>query len=147
MHYRERLSVPVVWWLLSGLFAMSLLLAIGFYLGPVWGVGAAVASFLVTVAVFLAAAVEIRVTDSALLVGQATIERVYLGNVVALDAADARRRRGPDADARAYLVLRPYISTAVEITVTDDEDPVPYWLVATRRPRALSAALSGAVVT
>lgn len=143
MRYRERLSVPARWWVLSGLFAVSMLAAIGFYLGPVWGVGTALVSLAVTTAVFLAAATEIEVTDQSLSVGRATIERRYVGEVTALDAAAARRRRGPESDARAYLVLRPYITTAVEITVADTEDPVPYWLVASRRPGALATALSG----
>ena len=33
--------------------------------------------------------------------------------------------------------------TAVEITLDDPEDPVPYWLVSTRRPQQLAAALQG----
>lgn len=146
MRYRERLTVPAAWWLLSGLFALSLLLAFGFYLGPVWGVGVGVLSFLVAAAVFVAAAVEIVVTDTALRVGRANVERRYLGEVTALDPAATRRRGGPDADARAYLVLRPYVSTAVEIALLDDDDPAPYWLVASRRPQALAAALGEAVV-
>ncbi len=58
-----------------------------------------------------------------------------------LDAEQTRRRAGVEADARAHLVLRPYVSTAVEITLDDPADPVPYWLVSTRRPEALAAAL------
>lgn len=146
MHYRERLTVPVLWWLLSALFAGCMLLAIGFYLGPVWGAGAALLSVAVTSTLFWAAAVQIQVTDASLLVGRATIEHRYLGEVIALDATEARRRRGPTADARAYLVLRPYITTAVEVAVTDPDDPAPYWLVATRHPHALAAALTEAAV-
>lgn len=146
MHYRERLTVPVAWWVLSALFALSLLLAFGLYLGPVWGVGVGAASLGVAAAIFRAAAVEIGVSDTALLVGRANIDRSYLGTVTALGPAEAKRRRGPDADARAYLVLRPYLNSAVEIEVIDPDDPVPYWLVATRRPKALAAALTGATI-
>jgi hypothetical protein len=96
---------------------------------------------------FLAAAVQIQVTDSRLTVGRAVIEHRYLGAATALDAVRARSRRGPTADARAYLVLRPYIATAVEVAVEDPDDPVPYWLVATRHPEALAAALTEARVS
>jgi Protein of unknown function (DUF3093) len=41
-------------------------------------------------------------------------------------------------------VLRPYIATAVEITLNDPDDPVPYWLVSSRRPRAFAAAVNAA---
>ena len=37
MLFRERLSVPIMWWVLAGLLALSVLLAVGAYLGPVWG--------------------------------------------------------------------------------------------------------------
>jgi hypothetical protein len=59
-----------------------------------------------------------------------------------LDAAATERRAGVEADARAHLVLKPYIATAVELTLDDPEDPVPYWLVSTRRPAQLAEALS-----
>ena len=147
VRYRERLTVPIVWWVLSGLFALSLLLAFGLYLGPVWGIAALLVSFGATAAVFAAAAIEISVDEQRLRVGRASIEHHYIGDVVALDAAAARRRRGPEADARAFLVLRPYIATAAQVSVTDSDDPAPYWLVATRRPRALVTALTGVVPT
>ena len=58
-----------------------------------------------------------------------------------LDAAGTRARSGVEADARAHLVLRPWVSTTVELTLADPADPVPYWLVSTRRPGALASAL------
>jgi Protein of unknown function (DUF3093) len=36
------------------------------------------------------------------------------------------------------------VATAVEITLADPADPVPYWLVSTRRPQQLAAALTTA---
>jgi hypothetical protein len=41
-------------------------------------------------------------------------------------------------------VLRPYIKTAVEITLDDPDDPVPYWLVSTRDPHRLATAMQDA---
>jgi hypothetical protein len=48
---------------------------------------------------------------------------------------------GPEADARAYLLLRPYLKRAVKVEITDPADPAPYWLVGTRRPDQLASAL------
>ena len=59
-------------------------------------------------------------------------------------AKRTRRRAGVEADARAHLVLRPYVASAVEITLDDPADPVPYWLVSSRRPQELAAALTRA---
>ncbi|MGH3340752.1 MAG: DUF3093 family protein [Propionibacteriaceae bacterium] len=36
------------------------------------------------------------------------------------------------------------MKTAVEITLEDAVDPVPYWLVSTRRPQRLADALQDA---
>src|SRR5918998_3014681 len=144
MRYRERLSVPVLWWLLAAGFALSLLVGIGAYLGPVWGIGAAAASLLIAYGLFVRAAVLIVVDSQAIRIGRAEIEHRYISGARALDAAATRRRSGVEADARAHLVLRPYVATAVEITLDDPADPVPYWLVSTRRPEALAAALTAA---
>lgn len=145
MRYRERLTVPGLWWVLGALFALSLAAALGFYLGPWWALGTGLAATAAVVTTFWMAAVPITVGDEAVRVGRAWIDIGYLSGARALDAAETRRRAGPDADARAYLVLRPYVPTAVEITLDDPDDPVPYWLVSSRRPRALAQALNQAI--
>ncbi len=144
MPYRERLTVPVVWWLLAAGLAVSMLLAFGFYLGPVWGVAVAAICILVTAAVFRASAVAIVVEPSRLRVGRAVIEHEYVAGCRALDHDQTARRSGPEADARAHLVLRPYVASAVELTLDDPADPVPYWLISTRRPVELAEAVERA---
>jgi len=49
-----------------------------------------------------------------------------------------------DADARAFLLLRPYLRRAVMVPVQDPADPTPYWLVSTRQPERLVRALVAA---
>jgi hypothetical protein len=141
MLFRERLAVPIIWWVLAGLFAVSVLLAVGAYLGPAWGIGTSVASMMVAAAVFVSASIVISVDARQLQVGRAIIEHAYIAACRALDAEQTRRRSGVEADVRAHLVLRPYIKKAVEITLHDEDDPVPYWLVSTRHPEQLAAAL------
>ena len=140
MLFRERLTVPVVWWALAALFALSVLLAVGAYLGPIWGVGTSVATMLIAAAIFASASVVIGVDAHEIRVGRASIEHAYIAGCRALDADETSRRAGVEADARAHLVLRPYVKTAVEITLDDEADPVPYWLVSSRRPQQLAAA-------
>ena len=142
MLFRERLTVPVAWWALATLFAISLLAAVGLYLGPVWGLAVFVAALAVAAGLFGSAAVVIEVDARELRVGRAVIERSWIGECRALDAQAAEIRAGVQADARAHLVLRPYVATAVEIALQDPADPVPYWLVSTRHPARLAAALT-----
>jgi hypothetical protein len=144
MLFRERLTVPILWWVLAGLLSLSVLIAVATYLGPTWGAGTAIATFLVAVATFGSASIVISVNNKEIHVGRASIEHAYIAACRALNAEDARRRTGVEADARAHMVLRPYIKTAVEITLEDPVDPVPYWLVSTRHPQRLAAALQDA---
>lgn len=141
--YTERLWVPVGWWVLTALFALSLLIAVLFYLGPVWGIGAAVVVMVVMGVSFVRyGSLQIRVEADRLWVGAANIEWTYVAGARALDQVATRRRRGPDCDARAYLVLRPYLNRAVEITICDEKDPTPYWLVSSRASERLAAAIT-----
>jgi hypothetical protein len=140
MLFRERLTVPVIWWVLASLFSLSVLVAVGAYLGPTWGFGTAAVTMLLAGAIFVSASIVISVDARELRMGRAIIEHVYISGCRPLDAEATRRRAGVEADARAHLVLRPYVKTAVEITLNDPNDPVPYWLVSTRHPQQLAAA-------
>jgi hypothetical protein len=97
---------------------------------------------LIMVGLFLGyGAPRIEVGDGWLRAGRARIAGEFLGDAEPLDAAETRRVAGPGADARAYLLLRPYLKRAVRVTVRDDRDPTPYWLVSSRDPEHLAAAI------
>jgi hypothetical protein len=145
--YRERLTVPVAWWLLGGLFAFSAMIAVGWYRGLFWGVATGAAAAAIAGAIFATASIRITVNAGELAVGRARIELSYLSDAIPLDKHAASHRAGPGADARAFLVIRPYIAGAVEITLVDPDDPVPYWLISTRHPGQLASALSAAIST
>jgi hypothetical protein len=143
MLFRERLTPPPLWWVIGVIVAATFPVAVLFYLGPVWALATAAVAAALLVAVLVGwAAIRIELDGSVLRVGRAQIELRYLSGALALDADRARARSGVHADARAYLVLRPYVPTAVEVTLDDADDPVPYWLISTRRPRALAAAIT-----
>jgi hypothetical protein len=142
MLFRERLRVPLAWWVLAVLLGVTMLVIVGFYLGPPWGIGVAVVTVGVAAALFTSTAVLITVDADELRVGRAVIERRYIGDCRALDAEATEVRGGVQADGRAHLVLKPYIATAVEIELDDPDDPVPYWLVSSRKPALLAAALA-----
>lgn len=147
MRYRERLTVPISWWVLAAVFVAVVAMAVGSYLGTAGAVVAVGVVLLVIAAIFWSAATTITVTGEELTVGRARIELDYVAKCLPLDAEATRRRTGPDADARAYLLLRPYVATAIEVTLNDPEDPVPYWLVSTRHPGELAAAVRSGLPT
>jgi Protein of unknown function (DUF3093) len=143
--YRERLWVPLTWWLLGALFVLSVVVAVGAYLGPRWGLLSGLVSLAAVGAIFAAASVVIRLEPGEFVVGRARIAVRYLAGAIPLDKAAAAHRSGPGADARAFLVMRPYVHGAVEIILDDPDDPVPYWLVSSRHAKRLASAISAVV--
>lgn len=145
-HYRERLSVPIRWWAQGTMLVASLWLAVIVAVpGAVaWAVTGAAVALMATLFLTYGAAL-VSVEDGWFRAGRARVELRFVGEVVPLDAEATRLVAGRDADARAYLLLRPYRKKAVKVSLNDPADPTPYWLVSTRRPDALAAALTRAV--
>ena len=143
VEYDERLSVPLRWWVQGTIAVACLWLAVLVALptAAVWAV-TATAAVVVGVGLWSYGAARVQVVDGELHAGPAHIGVGHLGAATALDAEAARRLAGPDADARAYLLLRPYLKQAVRVEVADPADPTPYWLVGTRRPETLVSALA-----
>ena len=141
--YDERLNVPLRWWVQGIMFEATLWLAmiVSMPAALAWGLTAAIV-VLLALGFNAYGSTRIVVADGALRVGRARIEAAYLGTAESLDAEAARRVAGMEADARAYLVLRPYLTRAVKVEITDPADPAPYWLVSTRHPDRLAAAIT-----
>jgi hypothetical protein len=141
--YDERLGVPLRWWALATMFVASILLAF-LVATPLWVAVAGTAVLaLALLALFLGyGAARISVTDGVLRAGRARISLDHVGEVQALDADQTHRLAGRDADARAFLLLRPYLRRAVRVAIDDPADPTPYWLLSTRRPDRLAAVLT-----
>ena len=140
--YRERLAVPATWWLLA-------LVVIGLLGGELWaGIGgwAGAAIFAVFTAGLAAALVtwgsaRIEVSDGRLSAGRSVLPLGYATEVVTLDEKQAAAMRGPQADPAAHLMIRSFLKQAVYIAVQDPAGQVPYWLVGTRHPAELAAAI------
>lgn len=85
----------------------------------------------------------VEVADGMLRAGRAQIPLDQTGDAVAAYDAQARVEKGTGLDARAFLVIRGWIDPVVRIPVEDPADPVPYWLVSSRRANELAAAING----
>jgi hypothetical protein len=84
---------------------------------------------------------RLRVDDQRLWVNGESLSASAMGRIRTLNAAQARLVLGRDAHVGARLSIKPWLHRAVQIEVVDPEDPVPYWVVATRKPEALAAVL------
>ncbi len=85
---------------------------------------------------------RVRVAEGDLEAGGARIPVTLLGEIEVLDRAGVHRAVGPGSDARTFAVLRAGLPGGVLVAVTDPRDPTPAWLVSTRRPAALAAAIA-----
>jgi Protein of unknown function (DUF3093) len=143
--YRERLLVPVAYWLLAVpvvvlLGAEAWFLVGGFIPPLVIGVLAViVVAFLVNWSI-----ATVEVADGVLRAGGATLALDDAAEVVALDERQSAALRGPHADPAAHILLRPYLKRAVYVELASPAEGVPYWLVATRHPEQLASAIAQA---
>jgi hypothetical protein len=90
---------------------------------------------------FFRTALVIHMDESFLYVGQAKIERTYIGSAIALNNAELKLIRTRDADPSAYLAIRFWASKAVKVEVSDNRDTTPYWLISSKNPQRLVEAL------
>jgi hypothetical protein len=138
--YRERLSPS--WWMVVAVgLVMPATLLIFLPLSPLVGVLAGISMWGGSLAVLWLFSPVIEVTNGVLRVGNARLDATYIGPVQAFRGADARHEKGPGAHGLAWMSLRPWIDPVVKITVLDSDDPIPYWLVSTRRPEELISSL------
>jgi hypothetical protein len=143
--YRERLLVPVSYWLLAVPVVLTLggeaYFFVDGFIPPLVIVAlyAIIAAFLVH---WNSATIE--VTGAVLRAGNDTLALGDVSEVVALDERQATAMRGPRADPSAHILLRPYLKRAVYVGLADPAEGAPYWLVATRHPEKLAAAIESA---
>jgi hypothetical protein len=139
--YRERLwpSVPV--FLATALLIPGSLLVVM----PIDVTAAAVTCVVLTggaVALLLATSPVVAVDAEGVRAGRALLDAAHVGAATAHVDDDAVAERGVRLDARAWVLFRGWVRPVVRIEVDDDADPTPYWVVSTRDPDAVVAAIT-----
>jgi len=139
--YRERLHVPLAWWLLAT--PSALIIGVTLYAGfkgpwPIIIVGGMLAGCAALLISLGRGSVE--VSDGAVRAGGAVLPLAAVREVVALDEPQTISLRGPRAHPAAHLYSRPYLKESVYVAV-DQTAGVPYWLMGTRHPAELAAAI------
>ena len=146
VEYRERLS-PSLWVLVSAavcapmaaLVFAPLDTTVSLVIGAIVGIG--------IVALMVAGSPVVRVKDGWLVVGRARIEVGYLGESSVFTGEEARNARGAGLDPRAFHLFRGGIDPVAEFAITDDDDPAPTWVISSRTPDRLVAAVRRAQLT
>ena len=76
-----------------------------------------------------------------LIAGKMSIPLEAIGEATEVATQDLRSELGPSLDARAQLLVRGDVKTAVKVEITDGKDPTPYLVISTRRSSELVGAL------
>jgi hypothetical protein len=84
---------------------------------------------------------EVRVIEDELVIGKAHIGVKFLADVEILNKDAMSLLRTRDADPAAFLAIKFWISTGVKITLKDQRDPTPYWLVSCKKGKELKNTL------
>ncbi len=140
--FRERLHAA--WWTWPLPVIAAVLLAAEVHMGypgvRAWLPYVVLVPLAIAVPVWLSRT-KIEIVDGELWVGDAHLPLRFIDEVEVIAPAEQRRALGPDLDPAAFMVHRASIRTSVRIWLNDPADPTPYWVVSTRRPAELAAAL------
>lgn len=139
--YRERLGVPVSWWLAgAGLVIIFGTLTWAGFTVTIGMIVYLVLGVLVALALLRWSATVVSVYSDGIAVGKRRLALARIGEVSALDEEQTTALRGPKADPAAFMVIRPFLPESVYVSVTGE----PYWLIGTRRPAELAEAIETA---
>ncbi len=138
--YRERLG-PSLWILVSAAVAgpMAALVfapidtTLALVIGAVVGVA--------VVALLVLGSPVVAIDNGVLRAGRAHIDVALLGDPAALTGEEARTARGAGLDPRSWHLIRGGIDAVVVVPVIDPDDPTPAWVISTRTPDRLVAAV------
>ncbi len=141
--YRERL-LPRWWvWILPVGIAAMLGSAYGAALGAWVGWLVAGACALGLGALVWFTAPRVCIDSRGLHAARAVLPLSCISEVEVVSADRIRDLRGPGSDGRLFVTLRPWAARGgVLVSVDDPHDPHPAWLVSSRHPERLSAALA-----
>jgi hypothetical protein len=129
----------------AGSFLANLIVFPSFWLvsapiNPDFGWWFAGVTTLLSVLIRILVSKRIIVTGDRLSIGKASIPLSAIGAVTEIEPENQFAEKGPLLDARAYLALKS-LNGLVKVDISDKNDPTPYLLISTRRPKDLAKSL------
>ena len=138
--YREKLW-PAAWLFISTALVIPASLLVFLPINATVGIVVAILMYAGCVGGLVLGSPVIEVTESTFVAGRARLPLSAVGTVEGFSGDEAQLERGQRLDARAWLLIRGWVSPVVKIELRDPSDPTPYWVVSTRHPDALVRAL------
>ena len=107
-----------------------------------FGLVSGILATILVVGMMIANSTRITVSNGQLQVGKAKIDAKFIGVCGEVAFAPRFAQRVPNLDPKAFLRLQNSRRGLVKIEILDEADPTPYWLVSTKNPQQLLAAIS-----
>ncbi|MBH0054088.1 MULTISPECIES: DUF3093 domain-containing protein [unclassified Salinibacterium] len=140
-YYRERLW-PTAWLYISTALIIPASILVFLPINIFVGYITAAVLYIGIVLFLLWSAPTITVDDKELRAGSARLPIAIIGDVTSYNGDEATLERGQRLDARAWLMIRGWVSPVVKLEVLDESDPTPYWLLSSRTPELLAGAIA-----
>lgn len=144
--YRERLT-PSLWTFVAAAVVAPMAALVFAPLNSVVALSVGVLVAVGVIALLIALSPVIEIESTRLRAGRAHIDVRFLGEPSQHVGEDARAQRGPGLDSRSWHLIRGGIDGIVVVPLEDPDDPVPSWVISTRTPDRLAAALRRAKAT
>lgn len=97
----------------------------------------------VLVSIFFAAPV-LEVDTFSFAVSNAEIPLKFISSVEVIEKNDAFDQRGPKLNPSAFVRFQATVPTMLKLNLIDPQDPTPYWLVSTRKPKTFKQFIDDA---
>ena len=145
--HSETLRVPAWWWI--ALIVVTLVVvAQALILGGQWWLWLLVVVVPALIAWLFISVGRVRIEvesdgqgGGTLYAGRARLPFEAIARTAVVPATATQAAMGRQLDPEAFVVHRGYIPTMVIVVLDDPMDPTPYWLISTRDPEGLAAAL------
>ncbi|WP_339123039.1 DUF3093 domain-containing protein [Pseudonocardia sp. D17] len=141
--FDERLSVPLWSYLVA--VGVGVLLGAEIHMGypgvRSW-IGYVVLVPLCVGALYWLGRTQVRVADGVFSVADESVPLALVGRTDTVERRDKQVALGPELDPQAFLMHRAWVGPVVRVEILDPASDVPYWIVSTRHPDRLRAALA-----
>jgi hypothetical protein len=138
--YRERLT-PSLWAFVSAAVVAPMAAMVFVPFDKTIALAAGIVVAVLVVVLMIAAAPRVEVRGGELVAGRAHIPVEFLDDVAPFTGDEARNARGPGLQRDAWHLIRGGIDGIMQARVTDPDDPTSVWVVSSRTPDRLTAAV------
>lgn len=151
--YQEKQWVPWYWWIFGGLFVALTTAQLAHNRSAIWLFAPAIVLSALTVwALMTWSSTTVTVSEDDqgirwLSTSGAHLPHTVVARSLAVPATAKRNALGQQLDPAAFVVSHGWVPEMAMLVIDDPEDDTPYWLIGSKDPEALLAAVEHGTAT